>query len=166
MLTELSHQILVFPLNDASYPKHPLPQAEGNIVPPSVPATHQTYMDAGECVLHPSVPNVVYASNRWELHLKEKNPDLPAVEPKPSGDAIAVVLLGKDGSQIEQIKHVRTGCDTVRGMRISPDGKYVALGGQEGGGLEIWEVSGERGDVWKLAAKDESIKSITDCLWL
>lgn len=131
-----------------------------------MPATHQKYMDSAEVRLNPAVPNVIYASNRWELHVREKNPGLPEIKEKQPGDAVAVVLLSEDGARVEEVKHVRTGCDAIRAMRVSPDGKYVALAGQEGGGFEVWQVGGKRGDEWKLAAKDDSIHGVTDCLWL
>ena len=79
---------------------------------------------------------------------------------------MAIVLLSKAGDKIEEIKHVRTECDAIRGMSVSPDGKYVALAGQEGGGVEIWAVSGERGDQWKLAAKKEDIEQVVDLIWI
>jgi 6-phosphogluconolactonase (cycloisomerase 2 family) len=166
VLTELTHALFVFSLDDPSYPAHPLPDFSINIVPPSVPSTHQRYMDSAEIRLNPSIPNVIYASNRWELHIKEKNPELSELQKKPSGDAVAIVLLSEDGAQVEGIKHLVTGCDVIRAMRVSPDGKFVAVAGQEGGGVEIWSVGGGRGDEWKLAAKEEGLKGVTDLIWL
>lgn len=122
-------------------------------------------MDAAEIVLSPTHPRTLYASNRWELSVNEKNPELPDL-PKQSGDAVAIVLLNEKGDGVEDVKFVRTGCDQVRGMQVSKDGKYVALAGQEGGGVEIWEVKGERGEEWRLAGKDEQMESVTDFIWL
>lgn len=123
-------------------------------------------MDSAEIQLNPSIPNVIYASNRLELHIYDDQPDLPKLDNPSKGDAVAVILLGQDGTSVESVKHVRTEADGIRAMRISQDGKFVALAGQQGGGVEIWSVGGKRGDEWKLAAKEESIKSVTDIVWL
>ncbi|KAK4686675.1 6-phosphogluconolactonase, partial [Tremellales sp. Uapishka_1] len=167
-LTELHHSLLIFTL--PSSPTYPLvndSDFEANIIPPNVPKTHQKYMDSAELVLNPTFPQTLYASNRWELHIKEKNPDLPEIEhASTDGDAVAIVVLSADGQKIESLSHVRTGCDAIRGMSVSPDGKYVALAGQEGGGVEIWKVEGEKGQDWKLAAKEPSLEQIVDLVWL
>lgn len=122
-------------------------------------------MDSAEIQLNPSIPNVVYASNRLELHIHDDQ-DLPALDNPSKGDAVAIILLGEDGATVEEIKHVRTEADGIRAMKVSPDGKFVALAGQQGGGVEIWAVGGKRGDEWKMAAKEESIKQVTDIIWL
>ncbi len=172
-MTELSSSIFIYSLENPTYPTHPLPDVQRSILPPSVPSTHAKYMDAAELACHPTIPNVLYASNRYEMHLDEKAEgllgkvkDLLNISDPPKGDGIAIVLLDESGSRIEQIKHVRTECDAVRAMRVSPDGKYVALGGQEGGGVELWSISGERGDEWKLAAKNPECAHITDIVWV
>jgi hypothetical protein len=51
-------------------------------------------------------------------------------------------------------------------MQISKDGKFAAIGGQDGGGVEIYQIGGKRGDEWKLAAKDETLESIVSFIWL
>ncbi len=165
----MGHSLFVFSL-DGKYPGHPLPDFEISIVPPNVPKEYQTYMDSSEICFNPSIPDVLYASNRWELHIndniKEKKQDLPPYDGKEAGDAVAVILLSKDGGKVEKIDWVRTGCDAIRGMQISKDGKFAAVAGQEGGGVEIWKIEGERGESWKLAAKDEDLTQVTDLLWL
>jgi len=163
-LTEMGHDLQIFSLSD-SLPAHPLPHFECSIVPSSVPPEYAYKMDSAELIANPTIPNVLYGSNRWELHLNKFNPDKPAL-PTQRGDAVAIIFLSKEGDKVEAIKHVRTGCDSIRAMQASPDGQYVALAGQEGGGVEIYAVGGERGDEWKLAAKDETIKGITDFVWL
>ncbi|ORY24989.1 Lactonase, 7-bladed beta-propeller-domain-containing protein [Naematelia encephala] len=160
VLTELSNNIIVFSLNDSTYPAHPLPDFETSILPPGAPKPFVGVMSAAELLQHPSIPGVLYASNRGEVEAKKGKKD--AVE----GDTIAICLLSADGLKIEEIKQVRTDCDFIRAMQISPDGQYVALAGQNGGGVEIWKITGERGDVWKLAAKEESITKITDFVWV
>lgn len=124
-------------------------------------------MDSAEIVLHPNYPRTLFASNRLELQIFDKQPDLPKLpDYPPKGDAIAIVRLSEDGANVKDIKHVRTECDNVRGMSVSPDGKFIALAGQDGGGVEVWAISGSDGDEWKLAAKDETIKGVTTLVWV
>ena len=115
-------------------------------------------MSSAEICLNPTIPNVVYCSNRGQLQLKDTA--------GAKGDAVAIVLLSQDGGKVEQIKFVETGCDQIRGMQISKDGKFAAVGGQNGGGVEIYQIGGKRGDEWKLAAKDETLESIVSFVWL
>ena len=166
-MTELSHQILAWSLDEKSTSTHSLPEFKVSIVPPSVPASHSKLMDSAELCYHPKYPKTLFASNRLELQIFKKQPDLsPLPDYPPSGDAIAIVRLNDDGQSVKDVKHVRTGCDNVRSMMVSPDGKHVALAGQDGGGLEIWSISGQDGDEWKLAAKDEKIEGVTTIVWL
>ena len=126
-------------------------------------------MDSAELCRHPSISNVLYASNRWERHIAEREPHLTGVpDVPPKGDAIAIILLSDNGRKTESIKFIRSSLDTIRGMRFSEDGKYIAAVGQQGGGVEIYSVGGERGDEWALAAKldkglDGGIKHV---VWL
>jgi 6-phosphogluconolactonase (cycloisomerase 2 family) len=115
-------------------------------------------MSSAEICLNPTIPNVIYASNRGQLQLKDTA--------GAKGDSVAIVLLSEDGSKVEDIKFLETGCDQIRGMQVSKDGKFVAVGGQNGGGVEIYQVGGKRGDEWKLAGKDESLESIVSFIWL
>ena len=166
-LTELHHTVIAWSLDGSYASSHPLPDFEVSIVPPSVPSSHAKYVDSAELCLHPSYPKTLFASNRLELQIFKKEPNLPPIPNyPPSGDAIAILLLSENGQKVEKVRHVRTGCDNVRGMSVSPDGKYVALAGQDGGGLEIWAVLGEKGDEWKLAGKEESIEKITTIVWV
>ena len=108
-----------------------------NVIPPSIHPDHQFMMDSAELCVHPKIPNVLYVSNRWERHIAEREPHLKDVPTElPTGDAIAVILLSDDGRKVQNIKHVRTNLDTIRGMRVSDDGEYVVVCGQEGGGGE------------------------------
>lgn len=126
-------------------------------------------MDSAEICLHPKIPNVLYITNRWERHIAELEPHLENVPTElPPGDAIAIILLSNDGRRVEETKFVRTKLDTIRGMRLSSDGSLVALGGQEGGGVEIYSISGERGHMWTLVASlSEGLESgIKHAVWL
>ncbi|KAL4812325.1 Lactonase, 7-bladed beta-propeller-domain-containing protein [Aspergillus spinulosporus] len=164
VLGELSHTILAFDLSVAptdtlaAAAPTSIPPIQGfapNIIPTTVPSTHQHSMDSAEICLHPTIPNVIYASNRWERHIAQREPriqDTCIPTELPSGDAIAILLLSDDGKTVVGMKHVRTNLDVIRGMRLSNDGKYVVLAGQEGGGVEVYEISGERGEIWTLVA--------------
>lgn len=174
VICELSHQVHAFPLPSSSteYAKdiQPLSAFSANIIPPNVPLEHQTLMDSSEIWLHPTIPNVIYASNRWQLHIAEHQPELQNVAPPPEGDSMAIILLNETGDKVESAKHVETGLDAIRGFRVSPDGKYVAVAGQEGGGVEVYGITGSRGDEWNLIArsgeKEGVEKGIKDVLWL
>jgi len=110
-------------------------------------------MDAAEISLHPKIPNVLYVSNRWARHIAQREPHLQNVPQEvPPGDEIAIILLSANGRQVEAIKHVPTKLDVIRGMRLSEDGKYAAAVGQEGGGIEVYAITGDRGEIWTLAA--------------
>ena len=77
-------------------------------------------------------------------------------------------MLSNDGRSTKAIRHVRTKLDVIRGMRVSDDGRYVVAAGQEGGGVEVYEISGDRGDVWTLVAGlNEGLESgIKHAVWL
>lgn len=150
VLGELSHTVVAFDLCNS--PAEAIPPIDGfsiNIIPSTAPPDHHFMMDSAELCLHPNNPNVLYASNRWEMHIAQREPRLnPVLGEQPAGDAVAIILLSQDGRKVEDLKQVRTGLDVIRGMRPSNDGKYVVVAGQEGGGVEIYGITGERGDVW------------------
>ncbi|WVO23518.1 uncharacterized protein IAS62_004873 [Cryptococcus decagattii] len=158
-LTELTNEILVFPLTNPVEPIQPLPSFKCSVIPPSVPFAAHHYLNAAELIFNPIIPNVLYASNRLELSLPAE------FATGQHGDAVAVVTLNEEGNKLVDVKFIRTGCDGIRGMRASPDGKYVAVAGRYGGGVEIWNV-GDSGVDWRLAGKDENIDLVTDMAWL
>ncbi|WWC60726.1 uncharacterized protein I303_103302 [Kwoniella dejecticola CBS 10117] len=163
---EMSHEVFAFDLNDDSQPLLPIPKFSVNIIPPTVPTSHQRLMDSSELYFHPKIPTTLYVTNRWELRIQEREPHLNALPEKQTGDAVAVILLAKNGVTVEGVKHIRTGLDVIRGMQITPDGKYAVLGGQEGGGIEIYEIRGEKGDSWVKVAEERSVSGTKDFLWL
>ncbi|OJJ02458.1 hypothetical protein ASPVEDRAFT_151102 [Aspergillus versicolor CBS 583.65] len=154
VIGELSHTVIAFDLS--STPAEGISPIDGfaqNIIPPSVNSNHQFMMDSAEICLHPRIPNVLYVSNRWERHIAQREPHLQDVPKElPPGDSVAVILLSENGRKVETVNHVRTNVDVIRGMRLSDDGRYVVVTGQEGGGVEVYEISGQRGDVWTLVA--------------
>lgn len=126
-------------------------------------------MDSAEICLHPTIPNVLYASNRLERHIAHHDPHIKDIPGElASGDAVAIILLSDDGKKVDSVKHVRTNVDVIRGMRLSNDGKYVVVAGQEGGGIEIYEISGSAGDEWTLAVRlsDGLEGGIKHAIWL
>jgi 6-phosphogluconolactonase (cycloisomerase 2 family) len=169
VIGELSHSVIAFDLSTApGKDVQPIDDFEVNIIPPTVHADHQLMMDSAELSLHPEIPNVLYASNRWENHIAEREPHLQNVHEQPQGDAIAIILLSEDGKKSQEVKHVRTNLDTIRGFRLTDDGKFVVITGQEGGGVEIYKIEGARGDIWTLIASlSEGLDSgIKHAVWL
>lgn len=170
VLGELSHTVIAFDLSTGpAEDVQPIAGLSESVVPPSVHPDHQLMMDSAEICSHPSIPNVLYATNRLERHIAELEPHLKDVPKElPPGDAIAIILLSDDGKRVQDTKFVRTNLDTLRGMRLSNDGSFVVLGGQEGGGVEVYGISGERGDVWTLVASlNEGLESgIKHAIWL
>lgn len=169
VIGELSHTVVAF---DLSAPPgkdvQPINDFEVNVIPPNVHPDHQFRMDSAEISLHPKIPNVLYVSNRWEKHIAEREPHLQNIHEQSEGDAIAIILLSEDGKKSQGIKHVRTNLDTIRGFRLTADGKFVVVAGQEGGGIEIYSINGDRGDVWTLIASlNEGLDSgIKHAVWL
>ncbi|VUC36504.1 unnamed protein product [Clonostachys rosea] len=169
VIGELSHTVIAFDLSTPPGENmQPIDGFSHNIIPPNVHLDHHFMMDSSELCVHPKIPNILYASNRWERHIQERQSDLKIVPEVPEGDSIAILLLSADGRKLEEIKHVRTRVDTIRGMRLSGDGKYVVVLGQEGGGIEVYSIGGARGDVWTLVASlDEGLESgIKHAVWL
>ncbi|OAL44456.1 putative isomerase YbhE [Pyrenochaeta sp. DS3sAY3a] len=160
VIGELSHTVIAFDISGSpSDGVQPIPTFAANVIPPSVAPGHQSQMDSSEICSHPKIPNVLYVSNRWEKHIARREPYLEDVPTKlPSGDAIAIILLSGDGRSVSEIKHIRTAVDVIRGMRLSEDGRYVVVLGQEDGDVEIYEITGNRGDSWKL------VTSLSGCL--
>lgn len=166
MLGELGHAVTAFPAT-ATRVTPAIIASTISILPDSVPSAYTKYMDAAELVIHPSAPETIYASNRLELHASEMNPSLPPIpaDKVSKGDTVAVVLYDENGTA-EKVKHVRTGCCCIRGMAISHDGKYAAVAGMCKGGVEVYEISGERKDEWKLVASLPDLLKVTDFVWL
>jgi 6-phosphogluconolactonase (cycloisomerase 2 family) len=167
---ELSHDVIAFDLPTVPTKNiQPIENFAANIVPPTAHPVLQSKMESGEMCFHPTIPNVLYVSNRWERHVAqhEANHD-NAHSDAPAGDSVAIVLLAEDGRSVEAIKHVRSSCDVIRGMRISQDGEYAAVVGQESGGVEIYQISGGRGDIWTnvVGLSDALGNGLKHAIWL
>lgn len=137
-----------------------------DITPPRLSANRDNLLSA-ELYIHPLHPRTLYISNRGSKRLNRVDPELG---PGPSegqgdGDSITIILLSPE-SDVEKMIFVQTGLDWIRGMRISDDGRYLACCGEVGGGLEIYEIKGQRGEVFSLAAKDEEVKDVNCVLWV
>ncbi|OCF45438.1 hypothetical protein I317_00684 [Kwoniella heveanensis CBS 569] len=165
VLTELTSDVLVFSLDTPTYPIIPKPDFKVNIVPDEVSAEAHKFINASELVANPAHPQVLYASNRLELHLEENSKGQFKAPEGATGDAIAIIELDESGDKVKSVKKIRTALDNLRGMAISADGKYVATAGRKKGGLEIWRT-GDNGLDFKLAAKDEKVEGVTDLLFL
>lgn len=159
----MGHSLLIFPLSSSvSYPLKPLDLlSASSVIPPGIPKEAQEKLDSGELQRSPINSKTLYATNRWQLHIKDQDE-----ASKPRGDAIAIALLREDGKEVEKFKHVETGLDVIRALGLSADGKFAAAAGQEAGGVEIYEISGERADEWKLVAELRDVEKVTDVKWV
>lgn len=164
----MGHTVAAYPLPSSSNTTHKSSKAlwTQSYLPPFVPKEYTKLMDGAEIALHPN-GKVIYASNRLELHAAEKNglPELASLGEGKGGDAVAIIHLdGDDGKRVGKTQWVRTECCCVRGMQVSPDGKYVAVAGQCNSTAEVYEIS-EEGTEWTKVASLE-IKGVTDFAWI
>ncbi|GMK58868.1 hypothetical protein CspeluHIS016_0603100 [Cutaneotrichosporon spelunceum] len=160
VLCEMGHSVAAF-----NIPKEGVNESvhvwDHSYLPPSVPAEYTTFMDGAEIVLHPK-HDVLYVSNRLELHAAEKNGLPPRLA--ESGDAVAILRLGEDGRSVLAAEWVRTGCCCVRGMQVSPDGEYVAVAGQCNSTIEMYQLS-DKATKWTKVASLK-LDAITDFAWM
>ncbi|KAJ9090728.1 hypothetical protein QFC19_009470 [Naganishia cerealis] len=180
VLTELSHEIFIFPTpsstslhrpSDPGYlPIEPLTAEGYEIVPPEIPRELRGPLNAGELIVSPlahASGRTLYASNRGQVDL---NSQIPKADAK--GDGIAVLTLSTDGTRVESHRIVRTGTNFIRGMGVSKDGRWLASVGQKDGNVEVYECGGERGEELVLRARLEASEGLgktllpTDVLWL
>ncbi|WWC61019.1 uncharacterized protein I303_103597 [Kwoniella dejecticola CBS 10117] len=166
VLTELTSDVLVFSLESPTYPIIPKPDFKVNIIPPTVPKDAQQYMNAAELILNPAHPTVLYASNRLEISLEEKSKGKFKTAEAVKGDSIAIIELSKAGDELKNLKSFQTDLNNLRGMTISPDGKYLVTAGRKAGGLAIYET-GSNGTELRLAGKiEQGVDNITDLTFL
>jgi len=123
--------------------------------------------------LSPSpIPDGMFAA---EILLPEPNESFPGTfiytsnrnDPNPGGDTIAIFSLAAGEDKPELVNEVRTGLNHVRGMEFGgDDGRYLVVGGVEGGGVNVFErVDGGKGleEVARLGA--DVVGQPTGFLW-
>lgn len=118
-------------------------------LPPCVEknSEHAKEMLGAELLVH---DGALLASNRLMLHKPIKD----------RGDAIAVIPLGGKG-EMEAPSWIRTGACCIRGLSVSPDGKYAAVGGQCNNLVEVYATGGK----WEKVAQASVSKPVA-FLWL
>ncbi|BEI83613.1 hypothetical protein CcaverHIS002_0402170 [Cutaneotrichosporon cavernicola] len=160
VLGEMGHSVAAFNIPKEGTNEN-TPIWDSGYLPPSVPKEYTTFMDGAEIQLHPQ-HDVLYVSNRLELHAAEKN-NLPP-RAAESGDAVAIMRLSEDGRSVLGTEWVQTGCCCVRGMQVSRDGKYVAVAGQCNSTVEMYALSDD-GIKWTKVASLQ-LDAITDFVWM
>jgi len=124
-----------------------------SVLPPDIPGqVIRGRFRAAELILSLD-GQYLYASNR----------DTSAT-PDPRGDAITIVHVDFDGS-LTIVKHVFTGLQLLRGLSLSPDGKYLIGGGQAAGGVVAWEIISGGADV-EVVARNSAGPAATSFTWL
>ncbi len=169
VLTELNHSIYIFKVPTTSKDStatSPLNISNPTcIVPSSVPASKRPSMTAGELLLSPISPRTLYASNRGQVE-PDDDADMNQSD-KVKGDAIAIITLSSEGDKVENINIIQTGANFIRGMAVTPDGKYLGIVGQKGNEIEVYECKGERGEKLELVARSEGQCELgTDLVWV
>lgn len=91
-------------------------------------------MLAAELFSHPTRRATLYASNRGVK----------------GGDTVSIFKIDPVGAPAKSLVQVKTGCEGIRGLKTTPDGRYVGVLGETNGLLEIYSVAGEKKEEWKL----------------
>lgn len=111
----------------------------------------------GEILLSPtnaSFPNaLIYVANRED--------------PLPEGDTISIYTPHSSSQGFQFVESVATGFNHLRGMAFGgPDDKYLIAGGQNGGGIKVFERTGTTAPYLKEVAKLEGVEKPTGFLWI
>lgn len=124
------------------------PVSKVSYLPPCVDAQseHAKGMLGAELLLH---GGALLASNRQMLHRPIKD----------RGDAIAVVPLAN--GEMQAPSWIRTGCCCIRGLSVSPDSRFAAVGGQCNNLVEMYET----GEKWTKVAETGVSKPVA-FLWV
>lgn len=121
-------------------------------LPPGITNNYSGRFHAGELILSPDGA-YLYASNRDT-----------ATPPDSRGDSIAVFSVDATG-RLALAQQVFTGLQVVRGLSMSPDGTYIIAGGQNAGGVVVYErVSG--GSDLRVVATNPGAPALTSFVWL
>ncbi|KAI0030865.1 Lactonase, 7-bladed beta-propeller-domain-containing protein [Vararia minispora EC-137] len=94
-------------------------------------------------------PRFLYVSNRNH--------------PGPSGDLLAIFSL-EDATAPALSVEIPTGLKHVRGLAVAPDGRWVIVGGAQGGGVKVLEVTGGGKGLREVAMC--ALEAPTSFLWL
>jgi 6-phosphogluconolactonase (cycloisomerase 2 family) len=138
-----------------------------DITPPHFSPSQKRALLSAEIHIHPIHQRTLYISNRGARRLTRSNPELGfgPEEGNGEGDTITIILLSPT-SEVERLVYLQTGLDWIRGMRVSGDGRFLACCGEVRGGLEVYEIGGERGEILELVAKHENVRDVNCVLWV
>lgn len=115
--------------------------------------------------MSPISPRTLYASNRGQVAPDDGTDMSP--DDSVKGDAIAIITLSTLGDKVENIEIIQTGANFIRGMGVTPDGKYLGVVGQKGDEIEVYECKGEHGEKLELVARSEGQTELgTDFVWV
>lgn len=161
LITELAHEVLIFPLPSGGVAATSTKPDGPRITPQEIPQELHGKMTSGEIVLNPTNDRVLYVSNRGQVLLNSET------KGNAQGDAIAVMTLNQAGDQIEHVEIIPTQVNFIRGMSITPDGKYLGLVGQEDGKAAVYQTGGQYGEKLELVAIDNvGLDTPTDVTWI
>jgi len=90
----------------------------------------------------------------WNGKLLCSNRDSPA----PERDAIAIFDIAEDG-MLNTPQFIWPGVSHIREMAPSPDGRFLCVGGRDGGGVVVFDRK------WKVLARGE-VKRLAIPVWM
>ncbi|KAG8741988.1 hypothetical protein FRC10_002146 [Ceratobasidium sp. 414] len=148
VLHELSNSITQQTISSLGSYTQPPVTASVSIIPSDSP--DPSVLGAGELLLSPATSafptQYLYATNRGE-----------------SSDAITIVSIANNTLTV--VKQVRTGVSVPRGAALSPDGLYLIVGGQNAGGIVVYQRINGGADL-KEIARVSGVTSPTSFAWL
>ncbi|KZV87969.1 putative isomerase YbhE [Exidia glandulosa HHB12029] len=147
---------------DNTLSSQPIPSSPGanstttisslSVLPPGITNNYPGRFHAGELIMSPDGA-FLYASNRDT-----------ATPPDSRGDAIAIFSVDSAG-HLTLVKQVFTGLQVVRGMTMSPDGTFIIAGGQQAGGVVVFQrVNG--GSDLQVVASNAGAPATTTFVWI
>lgn len=150
----VTHQIIpAIPGND-----FPTVLANLSTLPAQVPAG--SVFGAGELLLLPVTGTTINTTQRYLLASNRNTSN----NLDPKGDSIAIFSTQPE---LKLVNQVYTGLNQIRGMMVSPCGKYVIAAGLVGGGIAVFEVT-EGGANMALLARYTGTGSVevSSFVWL
>ncbi|KZV76423.1 putative isomerase YbhE [Peniophora sp. CONT] len=153
-LCELTSTVSTHRLDTVREDIEPLTHASTMFTPPSPLGD----MLAAEILLYPPPPASPSASYQPRfLYISNRN------FPGEVGDPIAIFSL-ENPLAPKLVRETASGLEHVRGMVVSPDGKYLVAGGVHGGGVKIYDVREDGGALEQVAHCE--LEGPTHFLWL